>query len=333
LLHGREKRGRPRKYGSETIEALKTVWEAEDRLCSKRLHPFLGDLVKILKKHGEIKISPVVEKQLHQISPSTIDRILRPLRQKANRHHFSTTRPGSLLKNAIPIRTFADWHEDSPGFLEVDLVAHCGESVDGFYLNTLTAVDIATGWTECSGVWGKGQDRVGAAIHNLRSRLPFPLLGLDSDNGSEFINQNLYHYCLHEHITFTRSRAYKKNDGCHVEQKNGALVRKVIGYQRYNSKQALEMLNRIYSLLRLYTNFFQPSMKLTEKHRQGAKVYKVYDEAQTPCYRLLKSGILSAREKRELMDAFQSLSPVRLLQQINDNLKLLWDMADKQAVQ
>ena len=333
LAHGREKRGRPRKYGSETIEALKTVWEAEDRLCSKRLHPFLDDLVKILKKNGDLKITPVVEKQLHQISPATIDRKLRPLRQKGNRHHFSTTRPGSLLKNAIPIRTFADWKEDRPGFLEVDLVAHCGESVDGFYLNTLTAVDIATGWTECSGVWGKGQDRVGAAIHHLRSRLPFSLLGLDSDNGSEFINQNLYHYCQHEHITFTRSRSYKKNDGCHVEQKNGALVRRVIGYQRYNSKQALEMLNRIYSLLRLYTNFFQPSMKLIEKHRQGAKVYKVYDEAQTPCYRLLKSGILAAREKRELIDAFQRLSPVRLLQQINDNLKLLWDMADKQAVQ
>lgn len=332
LLRGREKRGRPRKYGQETVEALKTVWEAEDRLCSKRLHPFLGDLVKILKKNGDIKVTATVEKQLHQISPSTIDRILRPLRQKGGRHHFSTTRPGSLLKSAIPIRTFADWQDNRPGFLEVDLVAHCGESVEGFYLNTLTAVDIATGWTECSGVWGKGQSRVGAAIHNLRSRLPFPLLGLDSDNGSEFINQKLFQYCNREHITFTRSRAYKKNDGCHVEQKNGALVRRLVGYRRYNSKDALAMLNRIYSLLRLYTNFFQPSMKLIEKHRQGAKVYKVYDEAQTPCYRLLKSGILSTREKRELMDTFQCLSPVKLLQQINDNLKLLWEMADKKPI-
>ena len=330
LLRGREKRGRPRKYGQEAVEALKTVWEAEDRLCSKRLHPFLGDLVKILKKNGDIKITATVEKQLHQISPSTIDRILRPLRQKGGRHHFSTTRPGSLLKSTIPIRTFADWQDNRPGFLEVDLVAHCGESVDGFYLNTLTAVDIATGWTECSGVWGKGQHRVGAAIHNLRSRLPFPLLGLDSDNGSEFINQHLSQYCKREHITITRSRAYKKNDGCHVEQKNGALVRRLIGYRRYNSKEALLMLNRIYSLLRLYTNFFQPSMKLISKHRNGAQVYKTYDEAQTPCYRLLKSGILSAREKRELMDTFQSLSPVKLLQQINDNLKLFWEMAEKQ---
>jgi hypothetical protein len=331
--HGSKKRGRPRKYSHEAVEVLKIAWEAEDRLCSKRLHPFLDDLVKILKKNGDIKITLAVETQLYQISPSTIDRLLRPFRQQGSRHHFSTTRPGSLLKNAIPIRTFTDWQDNRPGFLEVDLVAHCGESVDGFYLNTLTAVDIATGWTECSGVWGKGQLRVGTAIYHIRTRLPFPLLGLDSDNGSEFINQNLYTWCQREGIIFTRSRSYKKNDSCHVEQKNGALVRRIIGYRRYASKEALEMLNRIYSLLRLYTNFFQPSMKLIGKRRHGAKVYKTYDEAQTPCYRLLKSGILSAREKRELMDAFQNLSPVKLLKQINDNLKLLWDMADKKTVQ
>jgi hypothetical protein len=291
------------------------------------LHPFLNDLVKILKKNNDIEVSPAVETQLRQISPATIDRLLRPFRQQGNRRRFSTTRPGSLLKNAIPIRTFADWQDNRPGFLEVDLVAHCGERVDGFFLYTLTAVDIATGWTECSGVWGKGQKRVGTAIHNIRTRMPFSLLGLDSDNGSEFINQNLYTWCQREGITFTRSRSYKKNDNCHVEQKNGALVRRVIGYQRYDSKEALGMLNRIYSLLRLYTNFFQPSMKLISKHRNGAKVFKTYDDAQTPCYRLLKSGILSAQEKRDLIDAFQNLSPVKLLKQINDNLKLLWNMA------
>ena len=325
--HSSKKRGRPRKYSHDAAEALKTAWEAEDRICSKRLHPFLNDLVKILKKNNDIEVTPAVETQLRQISPATIDRLLRPFRQQGNRHRFSTTRPGSLLKNAIPIRTFADWQDNRPGFLEVDLVAHCGERVDGFFLYTLTAVDIATGWTECSGVWGKGQKRVGTAIHNIRTRMPFSLLGLDSDNGSEFINQNLYTWCQREGITFTRSRSYKKNDNCHVEQKNGALVRRVIGYQRYDSKEALEILNRIYSLLRLYTNFFQPSMKLISKHRNGAKVFKTYDGAQTPCYRLLKSGILSAQEKRDLIDAFQNLSPVKLLKQINDNLKLLWNMA------
>jgi len=325
--HSSKKRGRPRKYSHDAAEILKTAWEAEDRICSKRLHPFLNDLVKILKKNNDIEVTPAVETQLRQISPATIDRLLRPFRQQGNRHRFSTTRPGSLLKNAIPIRTFADWQDNRPGFLEVDLVAHCGERVDGFFLYTLTAVDIATGWTECSGVWGKGQKRVGTAIHNIRTRMPFSLLGLDSDNGSEFINQNLYTWCQREGITFTRSRSYKKNDNCHVEQKNGALVRRVIGYQRYDSKEALGMLNRIYSLLRLYTNFFQPSMKLISKHRNGAKVFKTYDDAQTPCYRLLKSGILSTQEKRDLIDAFQNLSPVKLLKQINDNLKLLWNMA------
>ena len=325
--HSSKKRGRPRKYSHDAAEVLKTAWEAEDRICSKRLHPFLNDLVKILKKNNDIEVTPAVETQLRQISPATIDRLLRPFRQQGNRRHFSTTRPGSLLKNAIPIRTFADWQDNRPGFLEVDLVAHCGERVDGFFLYTLTAVDIATGWTECSGVWGKGQKRVGTAIHNIRTRMPFSLLGLDSDNGSEFINQNLYTWCQREGITFTRSRSYKKNDNCHVEQKNGALVRRVIGYQRYDSKEALGMLNRIYSLLRLYTNFFQPSMKLISKHRNGAKVFKTYDDAQTPCYRLLKSGILSTQEKRDLIDAFQNLSPVKLLKQINDNLKLLWNMA------
>ena len=329
--HSSEKRGRPRIYNHETLAVLKFAWETEDRLCSKRLHPFLPDLVKILKKNDDIKITPIAESQLRQISPSTIDRLLRPYRQQTDHRHFSTTKPGSLLKNAIPIRTFTDWQENRPGFLEVDLVAHCGESLDGFYLTTLTAVDIATGWTECSGVWGKGQVRVGAAVHHLRTRLPFPLLGIDSDNGSEFINENLARYCQRERITFTRSRPYKKNDSCHVEQKNGALVRKIIGYQRYHSKEALAMINRIYSLLRLYTNFFQPSMKLTSKHRQGAKICKTYDEAQTPCYRLLKSGILSPSEKRELMVAFQSLNPVKLIKQINDNLKLLWAMADRKG--
>ena len=165
VSQGSKKRGRPRKYSHEVVEVLKIAWEAEDRLCSKRLHPFLDDLVKILKKNGDIKITPAIETQLSQISASTIDRLLRPFRQQGYRHQFSTTRPGSLLKNAIPVRTFADWQENRPGFLEVDLVAHCGESVDGFYLNTLTTVDIATGWTECSGVWEK--DRNGWGLRSI----------------------------------------------------------------------------------------------------------------------------------------------------------------------
>ena len=207
-------------------------------------------------------------------------------------------------------------------------MSHCGESTEGFYLTTLCAVDVASGWSECIGVWGKRQEHVGGAVHQLRQRLPFPLLGLDSDNGSEFINQHLYDYCRRYQITFTRSRSYKKNDSCHVEQKNWSVVRRLIGYDRYNSRAALESLNRIYQLTRLYVNFFQPVMKLVEKTRHGAKVHKVYDTAQTPYQRLLKAGVLTETKRQELAATYHHLNPVTLLRQINENLERLWALAD-----
>ena len=183
------------------------------------------------------------------------------------------------------------------------------------------------------GVWGKGQERVGGAVHRVRQRLPFPLLGLDSDNGSEFINQHLYNYCRREGITFTRSRSYKKNDSCHVEQKNWSIVRRLIGYDRYNSRDALEALNRIYNLLRLYINFFQPVMKLVSKTRHGAKVHKVYDTAQTPYQRLLKAGILTEAKQQELAATYHYLNPVTLLKQINEGLEHLWNLTERPAYQ
>jgi hypothetical protein len=262
------------------------------------------------------------------MSPATIDRLLHPWKQKGRRRSFATTRPGSLLRSTIPIRTFADWQENRPGFIEVDLVAHCGESLEGFYLNTLMAVDIATGWSEFIGVWGKGQQRVGASIHHLRERLPFPLLGLDSDNGSEFINQDLARWCHREGITFTRSCPYKKNDNCFVEQKNGNIVRRVIGRDRYSSKQAYETLNRVYYLLRLYINFFQPAMKLVSKTRHGAKVYRVYDTAQTPYRRVLKIGVISKTSEVRIKSTYAHLNPVILLKQINDNVEHLWQLRE-----
>lgn len=263
------------------------------------------------------------------MSPATIDRLLRPWKRTGGRRSLSTTKPGSLLKNAIPLRTFADWEDSRPGFIEVDLVAHCGESVEDFYLNTLMAVDVATGWSEFVGVWGKTQQRVGTAIHHVRQRLPFPLLGLDSDNGSEFINQDLAIWCRREGITFTRSRPYKKNDSCYVEQKNGSIVRRVIGYDRYSSKRALEALNRTYYLLRWYINFFQPVMKLVSKTRHGAKVSKVYDTAQTPYRRVLKAGVLTDAKKAELASTYSYLNPVKLLKEINESLEYLWKLRDR----
>ncbi|MFC1894078.1 transposase family protein [Chloroflexota bacterium] len=210
-------------------------------------------------------------------------------------------------------------------------MAHCGESTKGFYLNTLCAVDVASGWTECLPVWGKGQERVGGAAHRVRQRLPFPLLGLDSDNGSEFINQHLFTYCRQEKITFTRSRSYKKNDSCHVEQKNGNVVRRLVGYDRYTSKAAYQCLERIYGCVRLYTNFFQPTMKLLDKTRNGAKVHKVYDRAKTPYQRLREAGVLLEAKQHELAATYHGLNPVLLLKQINGNLEQLWRLADRQA--
>ena len=325
------RRGRPRKYGTGAQEALRVVWEASDRLCSKRLQPFLPEMVKILRQHGEQRIDTLTEGQLCSMSPATIDRLLRPCRRLGGRRGFTTTRPGSLLKGSIPIRTFADWQENKPGFLEIDLVAHCGESTEGFYLNTLCTVDVASGWSECLSVWGKGQVRVRSAVHRIRQRLPFPLLGVDSDNGSEFINQCFYNYCSQEKITFTRSRSYKKNDSCHVEQKNGNVVRRLVGYDRYTSRAAYQCLETLYYNVRLYMNFFQPTMKLWSKTRHGAKVRKVYETAQTPYQRLLQSGVLSETKRAEMAAAYHRLNPVLLLKQINGNLEQLWQLADRPA--
>ena len=321
-------RGRPVRYGA-MVQLLRVIWEACDRLCSKRLHPFIPEMVKVLREHGEQRIDAASEAQLCQMSPSTIDRLLRPWRRVGGRKGLSTTRPGSLLKNSIPIRTFADWQENKPGFLEVDLVAHCGDNTEGFYLNTLSAVDVASGWFECLPVWGKGQQRVRSAVHRARLCLPFPMLGVDSDNGSEFINQCFNTYCRQEKITFTRSRSYKKNDSCHVEQKNWSVVRRLVGYDRYTSKAAYECLNRLYYNVRLFVNFFQPTMKLWSKTRHGAKVHKVYETAQTPYQRLLKLGVLSEAKRAELAATYHGLNPVLLLKQINGNLEQLWRLADR----
>jgi hypothetical protein len=318
--------GRPRKYIPAVGEAAAVLWEAAGQIGAKRLQPFVPELLERLVRFGEITISPRIAKLLRQVSPATLDRLLARARALNPRRAQSTTRAGSWLKSQIPVRTFADWDDARPGFLEADLVAHCGESTAGFYLCTLSTVDIATAWVELQPVWGHGQERVRGAIHRLRQRLPVPLQGLDCDNGSEFINHALFKYCQRERITFTRSRAYKKNDNAHVEQKNGAIVRRLVGHDRYASKPALIQLEKLYELVRLHTNFFQPVQKLLSKSRNGAKVLRLYDKARTPYQRLLASDVLSSERRRQLQGLYNSLNPLQLKHQIDAQLEHLWTL-------
>jgi len=225
------------------------------------------------------------------------------------------------------VRTFADWDEARPGFVEMDLVAHCGDSTHGEYLHTLNVVDVATRWSECLILANRSQHQASAAIERLRERLPFPLLGIDSDNDSAFINDNLYRYCQQEEITFTRSRPYKKNDQAHVEQKNWLVVRRLIGYDRYQSPEALVLFEAIYQDLRLYVNFFQPVLKLVEKQRVDSKIRKRYDTARTPYQRVLESPDVSEEDKERLRRVYLRLNPVTLRQRIDQDLERLWNLA------
>ena len=319
-----KKVGRRRTYGPDVVAALAKVWEASGRVCGKRLRPFVPEMVAVLERHGELTINRQTKALLLQISAATIDRRLKAARSKLPQRGRTTTKPGSLLKGVIPVRTFADWDEDEPGFVEMDLVAHCGETTAGQYLNTLCVTDIATGWTEPVAVANKGQKATFVGIQTMRQRLPFPLLGIDSDNGPEFINDHLHRYCLKERLTFTRSRPYKKNDQAHVEQKNWTTVRQWVGYDRYESPEALALLELIYADLRLFINFFQPVMKLLEKKRVGSTVRKKYDTAQTPYQRLLASPDVDASAKDQLRDLYLSLNPLALQRRIEANLKQLW---------
>jgi hypothetical protein len=331
LRHGplpskKAKRGRRPLYGRQVIATLVQVWQASGHLCGKRLQPFLPELVEALERHGELSLAPQLKSQLLQMSPATIDRRLQRARSQLPARGRTTTKPGTLLKNAIPIRTFADWDDARPGFLEIDLVAHCGETTTGEYLHTLSAVDIDTRWYEPVALPNRSQKAAFDGICTLRQRLPFPLLGLDSDSGGEFINHHLYHYCQKEHITFTRSRPFKKNDQAYVEQKNWTPVRQTIGYERYESQQALALLQSIYQDLRLWVNFFQPVMKLKTKVRLGSKVRKKYYPAQTPYQNVMASDLIQQPVKDQLTQLYLSLNPVDLRRRIDANLAQLWKL-------
>lgn len=331
MVHGPPKptgrrRGRKRRYGQDVVAALAKVWAISGHLCGKRLKPFLPELVEVLERHRELRIGPEVRDKLLQMSAATIDRRLAPARARMPLRGRATTKPGTLLKSSIPIRTYADWDDARPGFLEVDLVAHCGGTTAGEYLHTLSAVDIETRWYEPFALPNRGQKATFEGIKSVRQRLPFPLLGIDSDSGGEFINHHLYEYCQKEKITFTRSRPYKKNDQAHVEQKNWTPIRQTIGYARYESPKALALLQQIYQDLRLFVNFFQPVMKLESKVRVGSRVRKKYDEAQSPYRRVLASEHIDQAVKDELTESYSSLNPVELRKRIDANLDQLWKL-------
>jgi hypothetical protein len=284
-----------------------------DFACGKRLTAGMGDMLNALIKFGEIKCTEEVERKLRSISAATMDRLLVNDRERMKLRGISTTKPGTLLKKNIPLRLGTEWDDAIPGYVEIDLVAHCGASTAGEYINTLNVTDICTGWTEPVAVINKAQKHVFDGLMAVEKRQPFPFLGIDSDNGAEFINAHLYRYCKDERICFTRSRPYRKNDNCHVEQKNWSLVRRNIGYARYEGNAALKLLNEYYGLLRLHVNFFLPSTKLIGKKREGAHVSKKYDTPLTPYKRVLASEYIPADEKKRLTKIFSSLNPAALM--------------------
>ena len=321
--------GRPRQYLSTLRPVLEEVWEASDYLCSKRLAPFLPELLETLERHDEVTLSAEQRTALLRISPATIDRLLGPVRRQHRRHGLATTSPGlAALRAQVPLRTFGEWTNVPPGHLQADLLAHCGESTYGFSLTSLPAIDVATGWTELQAVWGKGHQRVSTAVHLARQALPMPLLSLHSDNGGEFLNHILIPWCRDERIAFTRGRPSRKNDQASAEQRNGAVLRRYIGYDRYCTRAALRALQAVHEVLRLYVNFFQPIRKLVSTERHGARVVKRDDRAQTPYRRLLASGILTPERRAALAAQYHQLNPRQLRADLQTRLDALWKLAD-----
>ena len=308
------KRTRLAKYDSAVKDCLLQVWRAAGYICSKRLIPFLPEFLPILERTGYLPISSNIREKLLQLSPATADRLLKLERKRLGKG-ISTTRAGNLLRQQIAVRSFADWDNLQPGFFEVDLVAHNGGQIRGQCVHTFTLTDIASGWTEMQALLNKGEDEVLAAMPRVRRLLPIEILGFDSDNGSEFINYKVAQYCEAERITFTRSREYKKNDQAFVEEKNGSVVRRLVGYKRLEGKLACDLLSSLYRAARLYVNYFQPSLKLASKTRLAGRVTKKYHSAKTPCQRLLEADIPEPQKAR-LRRMFSTLDPIALLGRI-----------------
>ena len=328
---------KPRKPGKQSIynqspilAALERIWKDASMSCSKRL----VTIIPLWLPHYPGGLPFAVIKALMKISPSTIDRILKPIRKKYNRINISTTKPGTLLRKQIPIKT-NQWEEFRPGFLEADTVAHCGTSPAGEYVNTVDFVDIATGWTEQRAVWSKGEVEVLAQIKDVEQSLPFALRGFDSDNGGEFLNYHLLRHFTENSerktpIYFTRSRAYKKDDNAHIEQKNYTHVRQKLGYRRFENRKIVDLLNDLYkNEWRLYHNFFLPSVKLIEKERIRSKVIKKHDKPKTPYQRVLEADSVDVPNsiKQKLTEQLDYLNPFVLKKIIDSKINQILKLA------
>ncbi len=318
-----KKRGRTPLYPKESIlKPLKHIWLAANLPCSKRLKVILPLWLPGYAQFFAPLPLPVL-KALKNISASTIDRLLSPTRSHYKKHGRSTTKPGTLLRRQIPIKTH-QWDESKPGFLEADTVAHCGDSLSGMFAYTIDCVDIATGWTEQRAVWGKGETDTLDQIKQIEKALPFPLLGFDCDNGGEFLNYHLLkHFTKRDHpVDFTRSRAYHKDDNAHVEQKNWTHVRQWLGYQRLEDPRVVPLLNNLYSReWRLFHNFFCPSMKLVSKKRIGSKTIKRHDPPKTPYQRILESPHVLPSVKNSLSKQLEHLNPFVLRETMERKLR------------
>jgi transposase InsO family protein len=321
--------GRPVQYVPRDLATiLERAWLASDQLSGKLLRPILPTLLTALAPRHGLPIAPTVQAALTRASAATLDRLLRPLRRRRPRQPRRRAPALTALRAQVPLRTWSEWAGVAPGALQGDLVLHCGESTAGRYCATLVAIDVATSWTELQALWDLHHQRVTGAIQHLHGRLPFPLRAWHSDNGSEFINAALLGWCRRHQVRFTRGRPYRKNDQAWVEQRNGLLVRRLVGYDRYSSRAAWTLLQRLYDRLRLQHNFFRPVRKLLSKQRIGSRVRKRYDAAQTPYQRVLAAGALTPTQQQALAAQFHALDPILLAQDIQRTLDLLWKLAD-----
>jgi hypothetical protein len=321
------RRPRPVKYGPEIIAALTVCWTVLAMPAGKRLAPMLEELVAVLRHFGELHISDETAALLVSMSAATIDRRLAQERAKYRLRGCVGTKPGSLLKSQIPVRTWAEWDDAVPGFIEIDSVFHDGGNRGAGHAFTLTITDIATGWTENRSVPDRSAKCVLAALNDVAARMPFPIVGVDSDNGSEFINEDLLAWCQDRHITFTRARPGNKNDGCHVEQKNWAVVRTVVGYYRYDTAAELLLLNEIWQLQSKLTNYFYPQQKLVSKVRRGAKVSKKHDKAATPFHRTIEHPTTPVQRIVGLTRTYSLINPAAIQRQIQALTTQLFTLA------